>query len=78
MSTVDLVQLAALPDIVQQLQARVEGLEQRLTVAERRPYSVADAARALGVSEKTIRRRIAMGKIQHQRTGARVVVYLPC
>ena len=69
--------LGALPDIVEDLQRRVTELEGRLTVAERKPLSVADAAAALGVSTKTIRRRIAAGEIQHARTGARVVVYLP-
>jgi excisionase family DNA binding protein len=77
MSTIDLAQLAALPDVVDQLQERIEELEQRLTVAERRPFAVAEAAKALGVSEKTIRRRIERGEIQHQRTGSRIVVYLP-
>lgn len=77
MSTIDLAQLATLPSVVDELQARIEQLEVRIAVAERRPYSVADAAKALGVSEKTIRRRIERGEIQHQRTGSRVVVYLP-
>jgi excisionase family DNA binding protein len=76
MSTVDLVQLAALPEVVEQLQTRISELEERLTLAERRPYSVAQAAKALGVCEKTVRRRIDAGELQHQRTGARVVVYL--
>jgi excisionase family DNA binding protein len=76
MSTVDLAQLAALPDVVEQLQNRISELEERLTLAERRPYSVAEAAKALGVCEKTVRRRIDAGELQHQRTGARVVVYL--
>lgn len=76
MSTVDLAQLAALPEVVEQLQTRISELEERLTLAERRPYSVAEAAKALGVCEKTVRRRIDAGELQHQRTGSRVVVYL--
>lgn len=76
MSTIDLAQLATLPSVVDELQARIQELEVRITVAERRPHSVADAAKALGVSQKTIRRRIERGEIQHQRTGSRVVVYL--
>ena len=76
MSTVDLAQLAALPEVVEELQTRISELEERLTLAERRPYSVAQAAKALGVCEKTVRRRIDAGELQHQRTGARVVVYL--
>jgi len=74
---VNIEALGALPDVVQDLQRRVAELEGRLTVAERKPLSVVDAAAALGVSTKTIRRRIAAGEIQHARTGARVVVYLP-
>lgn len=77
MSTIDLAQLATLPSVVDELQTRIEQLELRITVAERRPYAVAEAAKALGVSQKTIRRRIERGEIQHQRTGSRIVVYLP-
>jgi excisionase family DNA binding protein len=76
MSAVDLAELAALPVVVEQLQTRVRELEQRLTIAERRPFSVAEAAKALGVCQKTVRRRIDAGELQHQRTGTRVVVYL--
>jgi excisionase family DNA binding protein len=77
MALVDLAQLAELPGIVQTLLERVRELESRLVVAERRPMTVKQAAAALGVSEKTVRRQIDAGKLQHQRTGARVVVYLP-
>lgn len=77
MSLVNLEALGALPDVVEDLQRRVAELEGRLTVAERKPVTVAAAAAALGVSTKTIRRRIAAGEIQHARTGSRVVVYLP-
>jgi excisionase family DNA binding protein len=73
---VDLEQLASLPALVQQLQAEVDELRRRLTVAERRPYTVDEAARALGVDPKTIRRRCERGEMQHQRVGRRVVVYL--
>jgi excisionase family DNA binding protein len=68
--------LADLPRVVAELQARLETLEGRLTVAERRPYSVADAAAALGVSQKTIRRRVADGSLRTVRTGSRIAIYL--
>ena len=74
--TVDLAELAALPGLVRQLQAQVAELEARLTVAERRPYTVQQAADALGVNPKTIRRRCAAGEMRHERVGTRVVVYL--
>ena len=75
-SVVDLSQLAELPGIVQALQVRVQELERRLVVAERKAYSVNDAAKALGVSAKTVRRRITAGELQHKWTGKRVAVYL--
>jgi excisionase family DNA binding protein len=75
-TTIDLGALASLPAVVEQLRARLEELEERLAVAERRPYTVTEAARALGVSEKTIRRRIEAGQIRHAWTGRRVSVYL--
>ena len=68
--------LADLPRVVVELQARIETLEGRLTVAERRPYSVAEAAEALGVSEKTIRRRVVDGGLKVVRTGSRIAIYL--
>jgi excisionase family DNA binding protein len=68
--------LADLPRVVAELQARIETLEGRLTVAERRPYSVAEAAAALGVSEKTIRRRVTDGGLKVVRTGSRIAIYL--
>jgi excisionase family DNA binding protein len=68
--------LADLPRVVVELQTRVTDLEMRLTLAERRPYSVAEAARALGVSQKTIRRRVADGSLKVIRTGSRIAIYL--
>jgi excisionase family DNA binding protein len=68
--------LADLPRVVVELQTRLTNLETRLTLAERRPYSVAEAARALGVSQKTIRRRVADGGLKVVRTGARIAIYL--
>lgn len=69
-------QLQQLPGVVARLQERVAELEDRLVVAERRPLTVAQAAEALGVAQRTIRRRIRAGTIQHRRTGRRVAVYL--
>lgn len=68
--------LASLPDAVAHLEKRVAALEARLVVAERRPYSVAAASKALGVSEKTIRRKVATGALRYERTGSRIAVYL--
>jgi excisionase family DNA binding protein len=68
--------LADLPRVVAELQARIETLESRLTVAERRPYTVAQAAEALGVSQKTIRRRVTEGSLKVVRTGSRIAIYL--
>jgi len=75
-SAIDLADLAALPALVTELRIRIETLEGRLTVAERRPYTVAQAAGALGVSEKTIRRRVAAGSLKVARTGSRIAIYL--
>lgn len=37
-------------------------------------YSVAEAARLLSVSTKTIRRMVADGRLEHIRIGTRVIV----
>lgn len=71
-----LTQLADLPRIVAELQAKIETLETRLTLAERRPFTVAQASAALGVSQKTIRRRVADGSLRVVRTGSRIAIYL--
>jgi excisionase family DNA binding protein len=77
MFLVDLAQLAELPGMVQALQDRVRELESRLVVAERRPMTVKQAAAALGVSEKTVRRQCDAGKLPHRRIGSRITVYPP-
>ena len=39
--------------------------------------TVAEAARALGVSQSTVRRRVKHGKLEHERTpNGRLIVYL--
>jgi excisionase family DNA binding protein len=75
-SAIDLAELAQLPSVVAELHARVETLEGRLALAERRPFTVAQAAQALGVSQKTIRRRVADGALKVVRTGSRIAIYL--
>jgi hypothetical protein len=69
---VDLTQLADLPRVIQHLQERVQKLEVRLTVAERRPLIVAEAARALEVHPRTVRRMCARGELQQPRGLVRV------
>lgn len=48
----------------------------RVAKLEARPLTVAQAARVLGVAEKTVRRRIEAGTLASTRTGRRVVVHL--
>lgn len=48
----------------------------RVAKLEARPMTVAEAARVLGVAEKTVRRRIDAGTLASTRTGRRVVVHL--
>jgi excisionase family DNA binding protein len=48
----------------------------RVAKLEARPVTVAEAARVLGVAEKTVRRRIDAGTLASTRTGRRVVVHL--
>lgn len=69
-------ELQGLPAQMAEMRERITYLEDRLAIAERSPLTVAQAAQALGVTEKTVRRQIAAGKIQHRRTGSRVSVYL--
>ena len=43
----------------------------------RAPMTVAEAARALGISESAVRRRVKRGKVEHERTpNGRLIVYL--
>jgi excisionase family DNA binding protein len=76
MSAVDLAELAALPAVVADLQARICDLEKRLIVVEHRGLSVREAAERRGCCEKTIRRQIEDGEIEHRWTGGRVAVFL--
>ncbi|MEO8214951.1 MAG: excisionase family DNA-binding protein [Myxococcales bacterium] len=58
------------------LRALVLELQVRVARLEARPLTVAQAAEQLGVTQKTIRRRIEAGTLASSRTGRRVVVHL--
>lgn len=61
---------------LQALKREVEEMRAILATFGRRGMTVKQAAEAEGVSEKTIRRQIDAGELQHRRHGSRIVVYL--
>jgi excisionase family DNA binding protein len=57
------------------LAAAVADLVTSGTAAPARPWlSVDEAARLLGVSEKTVRRQVARGHLAHRRVGRRLLI----
>ncbi len=64
-----------LETLITELRSLRELVEQRLPSSRTdKAFSVADAAKYLGVSESFIRKKIAAGKIQATRQGRRVTI----
>lgn len=73
--TLDLEQLAKLPDLVKALEARISVLEARpVTLTQAQLLTVAEAATALGMSEGAVRAAISRNTIPSVRVGRRVRV----
>ncbi len=75
MSAIDLSELAALPGLVKQLQARVAQLEAQLAGAPPqtdRLVGVAEAAQMLGMTENAVRCAAQRGSLPSVKVGRRV------
>ena len=74
-----LADLEDMPSMFAKLKLEVDEIRAELIKSQGQGMTVAQAAVALACSEKTVRRRIASGELQHRRigpSGSRVVVYL--